>query len=352
MGTIVIGLLMFLYLGVVIALLATVGTDDRPYAGVSVLAVGIFWAIAYAFATADNAATEWIGSVAGGAAGALVGGAAGMFAFLGAGAFTFVTARVAGRSQGHGKAGAFALLWTAIALLFVLVSPLGIAGFGVWFAIGPMLMFLALLTLVNAPFDWITLGLTRTLLRRGLERGGWWPLVYGIVDLLAAALVVMALSVAVLWAVQLFGHFTARGGGAQVLDPQRVLDALADPARRAAPEYWWLYAMLFSTLIPSIVNVALGALSLLRGIPGAHARLARRMPDGEAVIESERMWMAPLLAGQAMLSVVIGTAVMLGLLWLILVWELPLMGWNLVSMLQALAAADLPGRLLGLLGIG
>jgi hypothetical protein len=43
---------------------------------------------------------------------------------------------------------------------------------------------------------------------------------------------------------------------------------------------------------------------------------------------------------------------MLGLLWLILAWELPLIGWNLVSILQALAAADLPGRLLGLLGLG
>jgi hypothetical protein len=29
--------------------------------------------------------------------------------------------------------------------------------------------------LLNAPFDWASLGLTRALLRRGLELGGWWP---------------------------------------------------------------------------------------------------------------------------------------------------------------------------------
>jgi hypothetical protein len=34
------------------------------------------------------------------------------------------------------------------------------------------LMFLGLLTLINAPFDWASLGLTRALLRRGLELGG------------------------------------------------------------------------------------------------------------------------------------------------------------------------------------
>jgi hypothetical protein len=38
----------------------------------------------------------------------------------------------------------------------------------------PMLLFLGLLTLLNAPFVWVSLGLTRALLRWGLELGGWW----------------------------------------------------------------------------------------------------------------------------------------------------------------------------------
>ena len=40
---------------------------------------------------------------------------------------------------------------------------------------GPALLFLGLLPLVNAPFDWLSLGLTRLLLRFGIEQGGPWP---------------------------------------------------------------------------------------------------------------------------------------------------------------------------------
>ena len=133
---------------------------------------------------------------------------------------------------------------------------------------------------------------------------------------------------------------------------RHLLKALADPAQRTSPQYWWLYAMLFSTLIPSMANVALGALSVMRGIPGLHQRLAARMPARRAVLGSERLWIALVLAGQATLSALIGFAAMIGLLWLILLLELPVLGLGLLSMLEGLADVDLPGRLLDLLGIG
>ena len=263
----------------------------------------------------------------------------------------FLIFHIYNRSAKRDRLGLLLLSWTSIVFVITALSPMWAASHFFWVLAGPALLFLVLLTLVNAPFDWITLGLTRALLRRGLELGGWWPLAFGLIDLFAAAAVVAALSVAALWSVQLFGHFTALGSGEPVLEVEQVLKALADPVQRTAPEYWWLYAMLFSTLIPSIVNVALGALSIMRGIPGLHIALARRMKVGKAVLESDRLWMAPLLTLQAILSIAIGTVVMLGLLWAILAWELPLMGLNLVAMLQALAAEDLPGRLLSLLGV-
>jgi hypothetical protein len=248
--------------------------------------------------------------------------------------------------------GRLLLLWTLAALLIVIVLSGLIGGFPRWDIAGPILLFLVLLTLVNGPFDWITLGLTRALLRRGLELGGWWPLAFGLIDLFVAAAVMAALSVTVLLSVQMFGHFAMLGGGRPVLDVSQVLGALADPQRRSAPEFWWLYVMLFSTLIPSVVNVAVGALSILRGFPGLHAWLARRMPVGKAIPNSERMWMAPALTLQMMLSAMLGIGAVLGLLWMILIWELPFIGQNLISMLQGLAEADLPGRLLRATGIG
>ena len=51
-----------------------------------------------------------------------------------------------------------------------------------WIFGGPFLLFLGLLTLLNAPFDWASLGLTRALLRRGLELGGWWPYLLALAD--------------------------------------------------------------------------------------------------------------------------------------------------------------------------
>ncbi len=47
-----------------------------------------------------------------------------------------------------------------------------LSSFQKWDVAGPLLLFLDLLTLLNAPFDWASLGLTRALLRRGLELGG------------------------------------------------------------------------------------------------------------------------------------------------------------------------------------
>jgi hypothetical protein len=51
-----------------------------------------------------------------------------------------------------------------------------------WIVLGPFLLFVGLLTLLNAPFDWASLGLTRALLWRGLELGGWWPYILAFVD--------------------------------------------------------------------------------------------------------------------------------------------------------------------------
>ena len=73
-----------------------------------------------------------------------------------------------------------------------------------WEDIGPPLLFLGLLTLLNAPFDWASIGLTRALLRRGLELGGWWPYFLGLVDAAVAAVVIAVLALAMVLGVQAF----------------------------------------------------------------------------------------------------------------------------------------------------
>ena len=49
-----------------------------------------------------------------------------------------------------------------------------------------------------------------------------------------------------------------------------LLDALFDgiATHPTAPEYWWIYALLLSTMIPSLINLVIGGASLSRGVPG------------------------------------------------------------------------------------
>jgi len=140
-----------------------------------------------------------------------------------------------------------------------------------------LLLFLGLLTLINAPFDWASLGLTRALLRRGLELEAWWPFVLAIADALLAAIVIALLALAIVVGVQAFDEIAAESRGRPILSLKPLLDGIE--SHPAASEYWWIYATLFSTMIPSIINLIIGGASLMRGVPGVPSLLLRFMPE-------------------------------------------------------------------------
>jgi hypothetical protein len=96
-----------------------------------------------------------------------------------------------------------------------------------WEWAGPIVLFLGLLTLLNAPFDWASLGLTRVLLRRGLELGGWWPYALAIVDAALAAVIIAVLAMVMVVGVQAFDSLAAHGGGAPVLPLDPLFDGIA-----------------------------------------------------------------------------------------------------------------------------
>jgi hypothetical protein len=146
-----------------------------------------------------------------------------------------------------------------------------------WDRASPILLFSGLLTLLDAPFDWASLGLTRALLRRGLELGGWWPYALALADACLAAVIIAALALTMVVGVQAFDALAVHGGGTPILPLASLFKGVAaDPT---APEYWWLYALLLSTMIPSLVNLVIGGASLLRGLPGLPALLLRKDPS-------------------------------------------------------------------------
>jgi hypothetical protein len=126
---------------------------------------------------------------------------------------------------------------------------------------GPLLLFLGLLTLLNAPFDWASLGLTRALPRRGLELGGWWPYFLAIVDGSSRRAHYRASRADHGGGRQAFDELAVHGGGEQaaVLPLDKLFDGIAK--NPAAPEYWWAYALLLSSMIPSLINLMISGMA-------------------------------------------------------------------------------------------
>ncbi len=151
-----------------------------------------------------------------------------------------------------------------------------------WGKAGPLLLFLGLLTLINAPFDWVSLGLTRGLLRRGLEKGGWAPFVFGLLDAAVAVIVIALLAAAMVLSVQVFDRMAERGGGkAVLLLPKDLINHISH--NQPDPNFAWICVLLLSTMIPSLLNLAIGGASLLRWFPSVTARLLKSLEPGSTI---------------------------------------------------------------------
>jgi hypothetical protein len=153
---------------------------------------------------------------------------------------------------------------------------------------------------VKRSFRLVSLGLTRALLRRGLELGAWWPYILALVDAGLAALIIAALGLTMLVGVQTFDALAVHGGGSAVLPLVALLNGIA--GNPTAPEYWWLYALLLSTMIPSLVNLVIGGTSLVRGVPGVASWLLRYIPECGGVLKWDRHWIATVLATRSPLA--------------------------------------------------
>lgn len=119
-----------------------------------------------------------------------------------------------------------------------------------------IILFLGFLPLLNALFDFLSIGLTRLYLRRGLAGWGPWHVAtFAFVDLLMALVTMVGLVVAIIGVLHLANTVAAQ----PLIDLGATLrDIHAHPG-----EYWWLYLTLFSTLLPTLVHLVLGIAALL-----------------------------------------------------------------------------------------
>jgi hypothetical protein len=243
----------------------------------------------------------------------------------------------------RGWQGPFLLFFVAMMITACLVAARLPSSLHYWEEAGPWLLFLGLLTLLNAPFDWASLGLTRALLRRGLELGGWWPYALALVDAGLAALIIAALALTMVVGVQAFDALAVHGGGKPVLPLDALFNGIA--AHPSAPEYWWLYALLLSTMIPSLVNLVIGGTSLVRGLPGVPSQLLRKIPERGNVPKFDRAWIAAtVLTAQVAVGAALGIAAQGFLVVVIIGYVMPWIGADLLDMARGVARV---GQLFG-----
>lgn len=117
-----------------------------------------------------------------------------------------------------------------------------------------ILVFLGLFPLINALFDFVSFGATLRLARWGLSSGTGTRAVFaGLLDLGIALILFTALG-----ATLLVGIAAMNGAaGHSVLDLQPLFDSLRSD--RAFADNWWIFAMLFSTAIPTLAHFCIAA---------------------------------------------------------------------------------------------
>src|SRR5262245_4203588 len=104
----------------------------------------------------------------------------------------------------HEVQGIFLFLFIPAAIVACLAAVNILVPLSTWPYTGALLLFQGLLTLINAPFNWASIGLTRALLRRGLELKGWWPYFLAFLNVLFATAIVAMLALAMVIAIQSF----------------------------------------------------------------------------------------------------------------------------------------------------
>ncbi|MEM7744499.1 MAG: hypothetical protein AAF409_12395 [Pseudomonadota bacterium] len=126
------------------------------------------------------------------------------------------------------------------------------------------LLFLATLPLLNALFDFGSIGLTRWALRRGLRQVGPATIGYSLLDLAGATTLFFGLGCAGLLAIHglnLLGPepVLLLSGGAPITSEQCQegfgnSPNLFDAVRACPGDYWWLYVTFLSTILPTLIH--------------------------------------------------------------------------------------------------
>lgn len=201
----------------------------------------------------------------------------------------------------------------------------------------PLVLFLLLLPAANALLDWLSLGITRRLLGRIAfhDEGGAAAFLWALFDTVIAIALLFAVALLTVAAAALFDRLHETCGGSGFYDLNAYLDDIA--ANPWAPKWWWVYAMLLSTLIPTAVHYALaiGALGFSWIIPPEW--VARQM-EAHADHSYRRIWPALWLTILDVAPVILVTAGFVYLVVMVPQW-VPWIGETLLLLSRGIVEA-------------
>ena len=174
---------------------------------------------------------------------------------------------------------------------------------------------LIIIPLINAPFDWASIGLTRFCLRKSLiaksiqARTAWAAL-----DITIALACMVLLCVVMIFALEGFNATAAAYGVDFTPAPIREQVTQIRNASGFEGRHFWLYFALFTTLAPTLFHMLIWLTSLISAVWGQNKYLYARIEPEKLILSNQRMWTASWLSAQWVGGLVLG-AVICTLLW-------------------------------------
>lgn len=171
---------------------------------------------------------------------------------------------------------AFTVPW----LLSSLVDQIDIT---IYYRGAVVVVFLVIVLAINGFFTWLSLAVTRWLMAVSQRFGGmpWHRLGYGALGCLATLFSMAGLVASLYGCIILLNWLAALNGLPEFYTVVDLLQGIAvDPNHW---NYWWIYAMLFSTVLPNFAHmvIALAALAITIRLPITRTRIAELLNDVE-----------------------------------------------------------------------
>lgn len=139
----------------------------------------------------------------------------------------------------------------------------------------PYYLYIGLIPIVNAVFDYFSLGLTRWALRSGLRKVGLHTLAYSALDLFAAMIIFLGLGSFCIIVFNVVNEIASgvEGSVGQVIplnlpDAESIFQGISD----APVQHTWLYLTFLTTLLPTLAHASVAVWAIGPTIMGSQAR--------------------------------------------------------------------------------